>query len=270
MSSRIRSVLILLSLFSMTVQAQKKKPAAAMQQFTKSLASMSEAPVNMQLTIVNHSDVIFDDNDRFSMQAVVHLQKASSYVRFGEIEQLATDSLLLIVSDSLEQLILMPRDANAISNQLTALPGMKKGDLTPDALNKKYTAEFVEGDISLKSRALLTGTSLPRESIRLSLDKSSLDPFELKMIRRSLVPIDSTQAESLKQELPDGSSRLVTAGTRLFFIKETATSFIYRQIDRTVKELPIHIQDRVQKNEAGQWEPVKSYEAYRFVNQTND
>ncbi len=269
---RVRTIAVcfLLIMFNCSVQAQKKKPAVAMEQFAKSLSAMSVAPINMQLTIVNSSDVIFDENDRFSMQAVVHLGKTNSYMRFGEIEQFTTDSLLLIVSDSLEQIVLMPREAGAVGNQLTGLPGMKKGDLTPEVLNKRYTAEFKQADISLQSRTLLSGTALPKESVLLSLDKATAEPFELKMVKRTLVPVDSTQATSLRQELENGPSRLISSGSRFFFIKETVTSFIYRQVDRTEKELPIHIHDRVQRNEAGQWEPVKNYETYRLVNQTNE
>lgn len=271
MKQKTQLVIALLLVITSSLNAQERDSLAALRAFVNTLGTAVQAPVNMQITIINNSDVLFSAEDSFSIEAVVHLQGNRSYMRFGEVEQLVNDSMMLMISDSLEQFILLPGSKRPSDNQWMGMPGLSKGDSSIRKLNMQYRATFIQDKIQLQSRGLLAGTSLPKELVQLEIEKQTLQPVQLVMIRRTLVPVDSLQAEEIRQLLPAATvSRLIQQNLRKYFVKETETRFIYRHIDHNEQELPVTIADRVEKDTEGQWKPVRAYEAYRFINQTNE
>jgi len=267
---KIKLLLVVIWMIEMTgvVSAQSNDSLSAISTFINALGVTRQPPVNVQMRITSSSDAQLSKDDSFSMEVGIHLSKEGSYMRFGEIEQLMNDSIALMVSDSLEQIMILPAYNHSLKGQWMNMFGIGSGDSAVKKMNNLYRGEVLKDTVKLQSRSYLSGTSIAKESAQLSLDPKTKLPVQLLVTRRSLLLLDSLQVEELKQQqIP--AERFLRHAQAYYLVKETQTRFLYRHIDQEDRKLPVTVADRVERDVEGEWKPVKAYEAYRLVNQTN-
>ncbi|HEX7905252.1 MAG TPA: hypothetical protein VF487_15375 [Chitinophagaceae bacterium] len=276
MNRVIKLILIFLAL-SINVQAQKKKRAdkgvdtlITLREFMLVCNAYKELPLKLELELVNTTSFITSPEDTMQTRAEFYLQKKASYIHFGNVEQLVNDSMALMVSNTLRQMILYP-DAQRVLLQIKAMTGMQMKDSSIAELSKKYQAQTESKgndttSITLVSRLPLYGTSIPKEMLELTYDSKTKTPFQVRTIRRTMIPLQPADYDALKgnTEFADKLISLEEKGN--YLIKEQVSSFIYSKISHEPGiNIPVTIADRITKNAAGEYIPAKGFAAYRLI-----
>jgi hypothetical protein len=271
---QIRATSVLL-MFSSILQAQKNDTLTPLRDFVNISTGYKQMPMYLNLEMKNSTNFITGEDDTATVQGEFFLRNENSYVRFGEFEQIINDSLSLLVSNKLQQMILYTNAAPVVQ-QMKNMMGMAMPDSSVRNLAGKYTSAANEGSgnaasIELQSRSVIFSTSLPKETIELQYDSKSRMPQQVITVRRTLIPLDSLQYRQLQNETSpagaaDISKSLLALEGSYFLIKEQVTAYIYKKIDKvSIVNVPVTINDRITKNEEGDYVPVKNYALYRLT-----
>lgn len=259
----------LITLHAEKVMAQKNDSLSPLRDFVNISNGYKQMPLYLELEMKNSSNFITGEDDTTAITGEFYLRKENSYIHFGEFEQIINDSLALLVSDKLQQMILYTH-AGPIVNKMKSMMGLSLPDSSIRKLAQKYTSAnngMLKGVsmIELKSRAVLYGTSLPKETIALQYDTEKKTPKQVTMLTRSLQRLDSLQYYQLKTEAEITEKLLMLEGS-YFLIREQVTAYLYKQIEQVPGvKVPVVISDRIIKNEEGEYRPAKNYELYKLI-----
>lgn len=274
---RVVSVVLIFLVLSGNAQAQKKNRSAkgvdtlaTLREFMLVCNDYKKLPLKLELELINKSNFITSPEDTMQARAKFYLQKQASYIHFGNVEQLVSDSMALMVSNTLRQMVLYP-DAQPVILQIKAMTGMQMTDSSLTELSQKYKAhtELKVKDtaiITLISRLSLYATSQPKEMLELKYDPKTKIPFQVRTTRITMIPLQLADYNSLKEN-PDYTDKLIRIEDKGdFLIKEQVSCFIYQKVshDPGIK-MPFTIADRINKNAAGEYIPAKGFGAYRLI-----
>ncbi len=246
--------------------AQKKDSLSVLKEFISISSRYQQVPLYVDLEMETHSNFVTGENDTLHAHGEFYLQEKQSYVRFGEFEQVVNDSVALLVSHKLKQMILYT-NASPVIEKMKNILGAPLPDSSIKNLGAKYKATASQlskgaGFILLESRMPLYGTSLPKETIELQYDSKEKQPRQVLTTKRNLVLLDSVQYYSLKTQ-QEFEGKLLLLENSYFLIKELVTKFTYNKIEQTaVAKIPVTIQDRIMKNVEGDFVPVMKFDNY--------
>jgi hypothetical protein len=248
--------------------AQKKDTLAAMRDFVHICNGYKQMPLYLELEMKNSTNFITQGEDTASIKGQFYLKNESSYVRFGEFEQVVNDSLALLVSNKQQHMILYTNAAEVVKRMKSMVGGILP-DSSIQSLARKYTSsQQLSGDVSmikLQSRATVYGTALPKETIELQYDVWKKMPERVATLSRSLLRLDSIQYSHLRNE-SELTEKLLALEGSYFLIKEQVITYQYKRIDQAVAlKVPVLMTDRIRLNESGDYLPVKEYESYRLT-----
>jgi hypothetical protein len=261
-------LLCLLAGMQQQLSAQKKDTLSAFRDFVTISNGYKQMPLYLELEIKSSTNFITSENDTTDITGEFFLRNENSYVRFGEIEQVVNDSLALLVSNKLQQMILYT-NAGQMTKRMKSMMGVALPDSSIRYLAGKYTSSSElskeSATIKLQSRAVVYGTELPRETIELQYDVSKKMPQQVTTLTRNLLRLDSLQYSRLQTEAGLAEKLFALEGS-YFLIKEQVTAYLYKQIEQASSvKVPVTISDRLMKDETGGYIPVKSYESYRLT-----
>ena len=262
-------------LFSINVNAQKKRhrtsktdTLATARLFIEVCNVYKQLPLYLDLEMINTTNFVITTEDTSRSRAEFYMIPGSSYIRFGEVEQIANDSMALLVSNKIQKMILYS-NAQPIISRMKMMMGVQLPDSSLLEIAKKFKAEQKQMNdtavIELTNRLPLPGTSLSKEKIEVLYDAKTKNPFRVKTIRRTLIPLMQEEYNDLKSR-PGMAGRLVQIEEKGYFlVKEQSASFIYKTINHESVKLPATIMNRIVKSNEGIYEPVKGYEAYQLI-----
>lgn len=252
---------------TLTAQAQKPDTLAGLKTFLQVCNAYKQLPLQMTLSLHNATNLVTSKEDTMQTKATFYLQQHATYIRFGELEQVANDTLMLLVSDNLKQMMLYNHQ-QSVADQLKQYLGFQDGSLQQMADRYKATVLPVQNDtafIELTSRKPLMYTSLPRESIRVVYNPKSGDPFRVEQLKRTLVPLDEDTYNNFAADpaWQDQLLKLTEKEPLFFVIKQLSSFYTYENISHHPEEkLPVTIPDRIAASDAGKYIPAKDYTDY--------
>ncbi len=256
----------LLSLVLMTAVAQKPGNPSA-EKIMQSMMALRTPPLHLSVTITEGSNFQQTGYPPIPANAEIYLRKNAAYVRLGELEQLAGDSLALMINDSLQQMILVASPIADLNRQWYGMLGVGDERMAAAAIDSLYRIEPASNGYSLHSKADLSGLRTPRETIDFSINEKDRQLTRLKITRRTVILLDSSKAEALKTSgFP--ADKIIHSGEVSYVVKETYMQIDYRYIDAQEQQLPYVLTDRIGRDETGQWKPVAGYATYQLINQT--
>jgi hypothetical protein len=267
----IIAAMLILPLLS---HAQTNDTLAPVRQFVQLSNSVyKQLPMYAHMVIKNSSNYITGSQDTATSEAEFYISEDGAYMKYGTLEQVVNDSLMLMVNNAAQQMILLP-NRQSVQQRLSAYTGMLLGDSSVQKISGIYTASTlpVENNnavIELTSRIMAFGTSLPKEVLLMKFKEKNNEPLELTQIKRILVKLDSTQYNTLVQN-PEYKGRLLSPGNgNYILVKDRITTFIYKKIAYGDKiKVPVQMSDRITQNSNGAYMPVQAYQAY-LLNQQN-
>jgi hypothetical protein len=258
-------------LLPLCMKAQQADTVSALRQYINASNAYKRVPMYTSALLTTSSNLaVTGGSPDTTIVAESYLVKDGAYIKFGEMEQLVNDSLLLMVSNNSRHMMLVANKM-AISASLKNSPDEKMQDSSIDKMIKKYTA-VVEPEqkgiitITVNTRMILAGTSQARETVVFRYKKKDGEPVDVKQTRRMLVSIDSSQYNSFA-EIDKNKPYLIEQGDAYFFVREQVSDYQYKKIEYGDKvHLPVQISDRVVKNAAGEYVPAKGYETFIIGN----
>ncbi len=264
---------LVLIVYSFAGQAQAKDSLELLRQFIAISNGYKQVPLHLMIEMRNSSNFISNAADTAVLDAEFYLQENNSYVRFGKAEQVVNDSLALLVSEELEEIILF-KDAGPVVKRMRSMLGLSLPDSSLKQLARRYNSfHKLTGSgssLSLQSRVLLYGSSLPKETIELQYDEVKKIPQQVITTQRSLVRIDSAEYTLLKKETGSAintlrEENLLVLEGNYFLIREQLTTYVYKKIESSFAgDVPVLISDRVMRTADGVYVPVKKYASYRL------
>jgi hypothetical protein len=268
-------LIIAIMAMSIAMQAQKKRTRnntatdslAALREFVNICNVYKKLPLYLDLEIVNSTNFITGEEDTTRSPVLFYMKPGTSYVKFGETEQLVNDSMALLVSNQLQRMILYS-NAQPVLQRMKAITGVVQQDSSLRGMAGSFTAQMSTtdqqtGTITLTGRGLLYGTSLPKESVELSYNKETMEPLKVTTLKRALLPLKEDEYKMLSEKAEMAGKLVTNADKGHFLVKEQSVSFIYKKIGHdAAMAVPATIADRLIKDDQGQFIPVKTYEGY--------
>src|SRR5579863_2756823 len=235
-----------------------------MRRFIRVCNVYKQLPVTLDVLVERRANLITSANDSSRTVAFFCLHSDASYVEMGGMEQLVNDSLLLLVNNPSKRMILYANH-QAVADRFRQYMGLQVGDSSIRRMGRSYTASMAAstGDTALlevKSRGLVSHTTLPKEEIRMRFHSNTDEPYEVEELQRSLVPVTRETYAKAGAE-PGWAGKTVTAGDSLFFlVKEQTTLFSYRKISHDLQEkVPARVCDRIVAYRPGKYGPVVAF-----------
>ncbi|MBS1663437.1 MAG: hypothetical protein JST68_20510 [Bacteroidetes bacterium] len=246
-------------------RAQKQDQMESLKLFMKVCNNYKQLPVQVDMDIVNTCNYLMDEGDTGHVQARFVLCKEGTYIGYGEIEQIANDSMLLLVSARMKR-ILVYSHPNTIAGQLKNSIGWQLKDSSLERLATRYFVGMSviakdTAEIEIIGKTMVRQTDVPREAIRVRYDPVSLQPYEIRQTKRSLVPISAESYRELSARA-DGSL-LLQKDSSYYIVREQVSVYRYDRISHQENgALPVTVADRIRKDNEGNYRPVSKYEGY--------
>lgn len=240
---------------------------AAIREFISVCNQYKKLPLHLVLRQSNSATFGVSDEDTASSQADFYMTEQGVYMRYGNIEQLIDDSLILMISPDKKVMMIYPH-SQSIKEQLSGYIGLQMADSSVLKMAATYASEFLSAGseqqkiIQIRNRSPLPGTDITKEVITMKYDSKSGEPEEVTYLRRTLVPIDKAEWDKQSNH-GDLNDKLVAIKDNYFLINEHKSVFEYKKISHDTEiKLPASISDRITRNEEGKFVPAKGFENY--------
>ena len=253
------------------LHAQQADTLSIMRDFVNISNGYKRVPMFLDLVMKNSTNFIAAPEDTMSAKGQFYLTHTNSYVHFGDFEQVVNDSVAVLVSHKLQQIIVYT-DAAPVVKRMKSMMGIQLPDSAVRDFAGRYlsSTKKIPGEssvIELRSRDVLPGTAIPGEAIELRYDEKKKTPQQVITCRRDMIPLDSMQYLQLKKE---GGVALEASLLKLedgyFLVKEQVTTYMYKQLDLlSAVKVPVLVSDRVTYTNNTGYVPVKKYESYRLI-----
>ncbi len=260
-------LLLLATAFCPGLKAQQADSTAILRTFITVSRSYQMLPFQVNLECRNSTNLVLQEEDTATIQASFHRNRSGGYMRFGDLEQIVSDSMALLVSRELKRIVVYT-NAQEIINYMRSALALPIADSSMGRLASKYQVKDKEHNttiraIDLFSRSLVPGTHLPKEQVELRYRLSSGEPEAITTTRRSLIAISAADSLQLVQQPRNAGMLITMEGEGSFFVKEQVSIFRFIDISHdNTAAIPVRISDRVIKNEKGAYVPAKGYEAF--------
>lgn len=247
--------------------AQSADSLSLLKKFIRVSSNYQQIPLFLEVEISNSSNAIWSEEDTTTAIARFYLTKGASYVRYGDVEQMTNDSMALVISNKLKRMMLFP-EAQAALAVMRSLHGIVVADSSVAKLAGEFQVmetEPADGQpgIVLNSRSSLSGTKVPRKSIRLQYTKEGEQPTKVITTQRSLQPISKADYAVYQEKEAMRAMLIHEREDEYFLVVEKNSVVSYRTISHDMAlKVPATIGDRIGKNEQGLFRPTRAYENY--------
>lgn len=268
-----RGILVLAALMSLpaVVQAQTDT-LAPYRSFLTSCTKYQTVPLQATVQYRSSSNLVLQPYDTLSAGGHFYVSDGDlAYIQFGDIEQLITDSVSLMVNHQSQQ-VLASTDITRARLQLQRYLGSITNDSSVLNLSRAFT---IQGGMSadtvpapqyhLVSRFNVSGTDIPRQEITLVYDSITKEPKRVATLQRTLMPINLADSTAFITQYGSTGALRQVQGIGLCFIREYKATYDYVQILHTAAaSIPLQVGDYLRRNDEGEYELVPSKSDYRL------
>lgn len=270
---RLMAVLLLVTSMATAQRRHKrnKENATAFQELARLSKWNSQWPVQINLHINHHVTPEVSASDSADTDMTLYYDAHTFYMQAEGMEQIANDSVLVMVNNTARMIRVFPNKGLLSYNQ-----GNNIGSFMPDTsmerLLKRFVTTMQEEErnskrIILQSRDRISGTEFNKEVVDITYKAGNYQPLQYKQIRRSVVPVDSATYNGLAKDTAWKERLITTAvktGQLFFVVKEQVTECSFTSISYTQKIAPVRENDRVVKTANGEYLPAKGFEKYNI------
>lgn len=269
----MKSIFLITSILlagTIACRAQQQDSLAVLQLFMKICNDYKQLPVQVDIDISHSTNYFVDVEDTSHVHGRFTLRREGSYIGLGEMEQIANDSIILLVSSRLKKMLLYSNH-HSVSQQLQASMGWQLKDSSLKRLAAKYASwlKATPGDtaeIVITSRWFVRLTTLPGETIRVRYNPVNFQPYEIRQVKRSLRPVTEDGYRLLLQQPQVEKNSLVHSDSSHYVVREQVSVYRYDRITHVQDyRLPVTIDDRITKDGDGNYKPAGKYESYSLT-----
>jgi hypothetical protein len=260
-------VLTLLALAAVIPATAQTDTLAGIRHFLKVCNDYKQLPVQLEVEISKSTNLVLSKEDTGLEKAGFYLEKDGSYIVVGDMEQIANDSLLLVVNKATKRMI-VAANSQTVAARLRQMLSMQGKDSTVLQLAGGFLAvESVRSRdtaiIDLKSRTMLLHSVLPREEIKVWYYSRTTKPIKVVTVKRSLLPVSNSVFKEASARAEWVDKTVAVGDSSFFLIKEQQTVFSYRRVMHEASDgLPVRVSDRLVAEGPGKYRPAGSYADY--------
>jgi hypothetical protein len=262
-------LLLLLSTSRLRAQPDTLAP---MRQFLHVCNGYKQLPVQLEVDIRSSSNLVLSASDTARITGRFALCQNGSYIVMDSLEQLANDSLMLIVNPKTKRMQLYP-NRQTVTARLQQYLGRQLQDSSVTQLAAKYHATTGQlrkdtAVVQMNSRLCLPHTTLPLQELDVSYDPATQRPYAVSQLDRSLLPVSDSVYRSAEDKPQWAGRTLAVHDSTFFLIREKTRVFYFRTIDhRPETDPPVRVADRITADLTGVYRPVKDFAAFRLTQQ---
>jgi hypothetical protein len=256
-------LVIIALLFNTALSAQSKETVILFKKFIALCNSYKQLPLQLDIAYSKHSNIPFYNTDTAIVHGSFYIDKTAAYIKFGEAEQIITDSLALVVMNNIGQMLLS-ENSGSIANQVNKMINTPAGDSSAEHLSERYNiAQNLlnkdEGIIEISNKQTIFGTTQSAEKITLYYNVNTNEPKRIETVKRNLV------------KKPEGDISFSATAVTIpqkgdYLVKEEYTVYEYRSITHdATKKIPVQLADRIVQDASKTYVPVKAYQHYNLV-----
>ncbi|MDR6340040.1 hypothetical protein HNQ91_003105 [Filimonas zeae] len=227
-------------------------------------------PLQAVVQVYSHINMPGNSADTVIQEAAFYLDSSGSYIRYGEVEQLVNDSLMLLVSNQARKMMLYSGKQN-LTAQLQKVSGFLMADSSVQKLAGAFTvqAQSVEqqalAGLVLQSRSCLPVSALPRQEIQVQYQLQTGQPVQVVQTARELVPLQPAEYEILRHQ-PDNENRLVVTEGGYYLIRKRTDIFRYQSVTHhSHQPLPVTLSSRIARGVSGEFHPTDAFKDYSLT-----
>ena len=265
------TVLLLVN-FSATAQKKKKQNGdslAVYREFAQLGQLYMQLPLQMNVHFLYKATPLITEQDSTETDMILYYSKKDFYMQAEGMEQIANDTLMVMVNNEVKMISLYPNNGQLIKN-LEKMVSVLTPDSSLEELAQRYSAKIQDEEkgnkrIILQSRDKIFGTDLFKETISVVFHAATYQPFTYDQAKLSLLPVDSAIYYQLTGDSAYAGKLVSTntdAGNLFFVVKEKITQCRFTKITHNQQVPPVREQDRVLRVANGEYQPAKGFEDY--------
>ena len=264
--------LVLICTSYVIVYAQHTDSLQQMRLFMQLCNNYKHLPLYINMTIHNTADITVSPLDDTMFNIEFYIQDAGAFIKMGQDVQVINDSLMLFISNKNRRMTLYPNIGNSgLTEQVNKFTAIFLQDSSVEKFSRKYEVVMPEdittvagtGNVKIKSRSLVIGSTMPKETIELVYKKSISQLEKVVDTRYKLMQVDSLTYVKFLQN-PVYVNRVLHPSKFLFFVVRQCTlTYMYNEISNTSNmQLPVLMNDCIVKETTGHYIPAKAYESF--------
>jgi hypothetical protein len=269
----ILKIMTALLLLTATANAQRRKGRTDTLTVYREFAALGQwylqQPVQMKIHMGYRSTPAKTAQDSVETDLQVYYGKNDFYLQAEGMEQIANDSLIVMVNNETKMINLYPNNGESFKKFQEAM-----ALLAPDSSLQKLAQQYVAGineekqggnKITLQSRNRVSGTDLVKEVVSITFDAATHQPLAYYHMNRSLVPVDSVTYNRLAENSAY-AGRLISTKVNEYnvflVVKELITDCRFTNIGHGQQAPPAREHNRVLRGENGEYLAAKGFEHY--------
>ncbi|MFD2920699.1 hypothetical protein ACFS6H_13325 [Terrimonas rubra] len=216
------------------------------------------APLQLRITYNTQTNLVVNAHDTSTVTGYFQLsQNGDAYMRFGEMEQLVTDTLAFWINHTLKQVI-VDRNVTDARNRIKMYTGGFSSDSSIKNLVTMFSANHsVINSKSLEkleilSREKLAYTDQSKRSINVLYNSQTAEPIEITTVRRTLIPIAQEDSAAFLNKYGRHGATVSIPKVGLCFVREYKGVYTYQDIGHKAGlSMPLKLSDYLVKNNSG-------------------
>lgn len=239
----------------------------------RKFASLNETyrnlPLLLKVAVTKKSVLPGNNSDSSSSEMTLYYGEHDFYMKGEGMEQLATDSLIVLVDNNAKMIRLFP-GTGSLRLSLEKSLSMMLPDSSIQNLAGLYEGKTSQsgngtGLIEMNSRERLKSSGLPKNSVTVIFNEAQNQMLRYTEVKRSLMPVDAETYRMLRQDSSTVGKLfdVISNSSHLYFVhKEELTICNFLKMDHNPGQSPVRQEGRIIKNAAGEYVPAKNYEDY--------
>ncbi len=240
--------------------------------FMQVCTGYQSAPLQLNVNYKVNSNLVLHPYDTASMNGYFYIgTTGKAYMQFGDVEQIIEDSIALTVNHSTQQ-ISVSADVGKSGQLLKRYIGSLTNDTSVQNLSRAFNITTIletnivaQNAYELYSYALVPGTVLPKQVMRVVFDSATNYPIEIATLRRTVLPIDPQDSVAFKTRFENQNVLIRIPNGGLAFVREYTNVYSYLNLRKEeVDSLPLKSSDYLLKDETGEYQLKPGKETYRL------
>jgi hypothetical protein len=259
----MKLLIIITSFYTISLNALAQKAKSKTALFSELITvcgAYKQVPLQATLNLYTSSNIVKNKIDTVS--AELHLQEHGIYLKLGAVEQLANDSMQVMIFANDHRMILT-RTTAKLSERFVQILSPSFVTDNEKMLKSNFDIRKIsannENSMVLTSKKMVTNSNMPRIEITIFYDAAKKLPLKIQSVERKLhyVP-DSTAV--------DADMTVITTNSRKFVIQEDRTSYEYNKVTFLKNKLPLQVSELVQWDTASnRYIPILNYRNFNLL-----
>lgn len=264
---KILGTIFLVMAFYSSVLSQKRDSIRLIKDFITVSRQYQSPPLQATIAYKKYSNLSVNEPQAFTktVEAKFVLKDATNgYIRFGDIEQIITDTVVVIVSNDIKRMVVYTGKKEEMQQKMLKLGNIDYKDSVYENWLKVFTVErqVLNGvaEIKMNSKQVFVNSKIPVQTILMEYDTKTQLPQKVKTIKRGLYSLDKLGADTAALQ------SIVTDKKGKLWVVEEIEAFEFKQINHNVvAELPIKVSDRIILNKTNNSLPATGFEGYKIT-----